>query len=413
MALADVTDWMEQFGVPGHVWYAKRLSANDTLATQAHQAGPYIPKEFLFRVFPALNRPDAENPDYRFELFVDSHPDRRTVRAIWYNNKLRSGTRNETRLTGFGGQASALLDPDSTGALAIFAFALDADGAATECHVWVCRDGAEEDLFEERLGPIEPKQFVIWTPGALPVADLFEPAPAVRAGCRLSPEEIPAPWLARFPPGEEIIRKTLELRPPDATTPDIRLLRRRQCEYELFLSVEEAVYLPRIRQGFATVDNFISLAQSILQSRKSRSGNSLELHARCIFGEEGLRPNVEFSYRPVIEGGRRPDFLFPSTQAYENSSFPDAGLRMLAAKTTCKDRWRQILNEADRIRTKHLLTLQEGVSEGQFREMCEANVRLVVPAGLHEAYPASVRPHLITLESFIGDVRLLTVSGHS
>ena len=82
---------------------------------------------------------------------------------------------------------------------------------------------------------------------------------------------------------------------------------------------------------------------------------------------------------------------------------------MLTAKTTCKDRWRQVLNEANRIPQKHLLTLQEGVSEGQFREMHEAGVQLVVPLGLHDSYPESVRPHLITLESFIGDVRLLSI----
>ena len=80
---------------------------------------------------------------------------------------------------------------------------------------------------------------------------------------------------------------------------------------------------------------------------------------------------------------------------------------MLAAKTTCKDRWRQIINEADRIRTKHLLTLQEGVSENQFREMTGSGVRLVVPEGLQNAYPGSVRPHLVTLESSIADIRIL------
>ena len=82
---------------------------------------------------------------------------------------------------------------------------------------------------------------------------------------------------------------------------------------------------------------------------------------------------------------------------------------MLAVKTTCKDRWRQILNEANRIPTKHLLTLQEGVSEGQFKEMSEAGVQLVVPAPLASSFPESVRPHLQTLESFIGDVRLLAL----
>lgn len=80
-------------------------------------------------------------------------------------------------------------------------------------------------------------------------------------------------------------------------------------------------------------------------------------------------------------------------------------------KTTCKDRWRQILNEADRIPVKHLLTLQEGVSEGQFREMTEAGVQLVVPVPLVSSFPKSVQPHLQSLESFIGDVRLLAPAG--
>ena len=86
---------------------------------------------------------------------------------------------------------------------------------------------------------------------------------------------------------------------------------------------------------------------------------------------------------------------------------PAYGLRMLAVKTTCRDRWRQVLNEADRIGTKHLLTLQEGVSANQFREMTDAGVRLVVLEPLVTKYPKSVQPHLQTLESFIGDVRLL------
>ena len=85
---------------------------------------------------------------------------------------------------------------------------------------------------------------------------------------------------------------------------------------------------------------------------------------------------------------------------------------MLAVKTTCKDRWRQILAEADRIGTKHLLTLQEGISERQFQEMVDAGVQLVVPEPLKEKFPSSVREHLQTVESFIADVRLLNVAGN-
>lgn len=80
---------------------------------------------------------------------------------------------------------------------------------------------------------------------------------------------------------------------------------------------------------------------------------------------------------------------------------------MLAAKTTCRDRWRQILNEADRIEKKHLLTLQEGVSEAQFREMDEANIQLVAPRALLGKFPKSVRPRIQTLQGFMDELRSL------
>ena len=67
---------------------------------------------------------------------------------------------------------------------------------------------------------------------------------------------------------------------------------------------------------------------------------------------------------------------------------------MLVVKTTCKDRWRQILNEADRIPVKHLFTLQEGVSVNQFQEMCESNVRLVVPKPLINKYLLEIQGYL-------------------
>lgn len=146
------------------------------------------------------------------------------------------------------------------------------------------------------------------------------------------------------------------------------------------------------------------LAQPILQRRKSRSGRSLELHTRRIFIEEGLEEGRQFSWQAESEAGHRPDFLFPSAEAYKNQNFPAERLRMLAVKTTCRDRWRQILNEAARIERKNLLTLQEGVSESQFREMTEAGVQLVVPKPLAAKFPASVRPRLLTLDRFVGQV---------
>jgi hypothetical protein len=182
-------------------------------------------------------------------------------------------------------------------------------------------------------------------------------------------------------------------------------MQRRDCEYEMFQSVEEATFLPRLIPGFTSISSFTTLAQSILQSRKSRAGNSLELHARQIFEESGLKRDQQFSHKPKIDGN--PDFIFPSKAAYSDSDFPVAGLRMLAAKTTCKDRWRQVTKEAKRLTERHLLTLQAGVTESQFAEMAEAGVRLVVPTALHNAYPSKVRTKLISFEKFIRGVKKL------
>jgi len=404
MPVTDLTDWLAQFAGPDYVWFVKRLSGNDTLATRAHQAGPYIPKEFLFEIFPELDQQQIRNPDRVFPLYIDSHADRRDVRAIWYNNKFHGGTRNEARITGFGGAASALLDPESTGALTIFAF----NPEKGECHVWVCQHETEEDIVEERIGPVEPGKALVWSPGGLTAG--VPPAPKVRANCWLTAKEIPEEWLKQFPSGEEIVRKTIELRADNALNPDKRLLRRRDCEFEIFRSVEEAVELPVIKAGFSSIEAFTARAQSILQRRKARSGRSLELHAKALLTEEGLKEGAQFVHQPseADPGKRGPDFLFPTCAAYADPSFPPARLRMLAVKTTCKDRWRQILTEADRIKTKHLLTLQEGVSEKQFQEMVSAGVQLVVPEPLKSTFPASVQEHLQTVESFIADIRLLT-----
>lgn len=406
MAIADLADWLDENTGPDTVWYVKRLAANDTLASGAHQAGPYIPKEFLLEVFPSMNKPAVKNPDKWFELRVDSHGDARTVRAVWYNNKLHGGTRNETRLTNFGGGSSALLDPDSTGALAVFSFHHKPGQDATACHVWVCDHEVEADLIEDRIGPVEPGKWRIWSIDKQQ-EDLFSVIEKPRTSCWLETGDIPPQWLVQFPTGAEIIHKTVQLRPDHGLPVDARLLKRRECEYEIFRSVEKAIELPIIRKGFETVEEFIARAQTILQRRKARSGKSLELHAREIFLEENLREGQDFDHQPESDPGKRPDFLFPSAAAYKNPSFPAQNLRMLAAKTTCKERWRQILNEADRVEKKHLLTLQEGVSEGQFREMTDAKVQLVVPTGLISAYPQGIQPYLQTFESFIGDIRLL------
>lgn len=402
--MTDLTTWLEEYSAFDIPWYVKRLSGNDTLANGTHQAGPYIPKGFLFEVFPELDR-DKLNPDVWFRVSIDSHSDERDVRAVWYNNKFHGGTRNETRLTNFGGGSSALLDPENTGAIAVFAFVRTSGRPAYRCHAWVCRNEVEEDSVECCVGPVDPGQglrLVESATGSLP-------EPIQRGSCWLERSEIPPNWLEEFPSGDTIVRKAVELQPARSLSPDTRLMKRRECEFDIFRSLEEAKELPEIMQHktFTDINQFLKLAQSILQRRKTRSGRSLELHARIIFTESGLSEGQDFTYQPHTEPGRRPDFVFPSEEAYQDPSFPQSSLRMLAVKTTCKDRWRQILNEAARIERKHLLTLQEGMSERQFNEMVESRVQLVVPDPLHKKLSAKIRSQVMTLERFIDEAKHL------
>jgi hypothetical protein len=103
----------------------------------------------------------------------------------------------------------------------------------------------------------------------------------------------------------------------------------------------------------------------------------------------------------VTENHSCPDFLFPSFCAYHDSAFPASSLVMLGAKTTCKDRWRQVLSEANRIEAKHLVTLEAAISESQTAEMESHHLSLVVPQAIHTTYTVSQQPSLMTVGSFI------------
>lgn len=395
----ELADWLDEH-TKGWFWYVKRLSGNDTLANGSHQAGFYIPKPLFFRLFPSLEQHTHENADAWFELTIDSHPDARNVRVVWYNNKLRGGTRDEVRVTNLGGGQSALLDPESTGALAVIAFRQTDGGDTDACNVWVCRNEVEEDMVERETGPIEPGRWTTWPPDGGLLALLQT---TVRADCRLERHELPPEWLVEFPSGAEIIRTVMELRPDSELAVDRRLLRRRDCEFELFQSLEEAVELPRAQEGFNTIAEFLAAAQTVLQRRKARSGKSLELHMREVLIEEAFEEERDFTYQP--KAGNNPDFLFPNEAAYLDTTFPRQRLRMLAVKTTLRDRWRQVTEECSDLPTRHLLTLQEGVSEAQFKLITDAGIRLVVPAKQIEKYANSIRPHVLTIEAFMADVR--------
>lgn len=135
--------------------------------------------------------------------------------------------------------------------------------------------------------------------------------------------------------------------------------------------------------------------------RKSRVGLALENHLEIIFRASDIR----FQRAATTEGRARPDFLFPGAEQYRDPTFGSLYLTMLGVKSTCKDRWRQVLAEAERIDRKHLLTLETSISTNQTSEMQANNLQLVIPRGLHNTYGDAQKAWLLDLAGFIGTIR--------
>ncbi|MBQ7557668.1 MAG: restriction endonuclease, partial [Lachnospiraceae bacterium] len=105
------------------------------------------------------------------------------------------------------------------------------------------------------------------------------------------------------------------------------------------------------------------------------------------------------------ENKSRPDFIFPSIKLYHDEGYPADQLTMLGSKTSAKDRWRQVLEEADRIERKHLITLEGAISENQTNEMISRHLQLVVPKEIHETFSESQQSWLYSVDDFLREVR--------
>lgn len=169
-----------------------------------------------------------------------------------------------------------------------------------------------------------------------------------------------------------------------------------EMEEQLYKTFEFHLLNERIAQGF-TPDTFISEAKSVMNRRKSRAGQGLENHLEQVFIERKIR----YDRTPCTEAKSRPDFIFPGIKEYKDPRFDEIKLHMLGAKTSCKDRWRQVLVEADRIERKHLITMDTFISSAQTDEMRAHNLQLVIPASRHARYSEEQRLWLFSLEDFI------------
>ena len=371
----------------GQRTFCKFLSANDTDPKQSHQAGIYIPQNSFSILFdsPGIKGDNKDrfvsvNWHYEEEYISDE------VRFIYYGRN----TRNEYRIT-----HTPFFKTEYTGALFVFtqcneenyqAFILNTDDEInqfldafglspheTNCLIDGCKPTSDNDLIKAFIQDIDDKGID------------FPDSKRMSAAAR------------------DICDKTISPHALILTNPDKKILDWTDMEYNIFKAVEYSRYGNIVSQGFPSVDEFVDMANQVLNRRKSRAGKSLEHHLAAIFDGNHL----PFEEQVVTEGNKRPDFIFPSKKAYHDLTYPTNKLISLAAKTTCKDRWRQVLNEANRLKDdyKYLCTLQQGISVAQLDEMQAEKVRLIVPKPYIKTYPEERRNDIWSLDKFIAYVR--------
>lgn len=360
--------------------FAKSLSPNDTGLTGGHQCGIYIPKQSVKLIF---DEPFERGENHeRFAQILWNDEITTDSRFIYYG----SGTRNEYRITRFG-RGFDLLKPDHTGDVVVlckdaddryFAYTLSTDDdiqglldalsiPITSLGGLIKDESIENEVVEESIYEDYYLSFGCDFPSTFIMA--------------VSAQEI-----------DEILNKgDLDI------SPDELLLRWIETEYSLFRHIETRYYHFVVEEPAKSLDDFVKTGLEITNRRKARAGKSLEHHLAALFDLY----NLKYSAQATTELNKKPDFIFPSEEAYQDKGFPSNQLIFLGSKTTCKDRWRQVLNEADRIPHKYLFTLQQGVSPNQIEEMHAEHLTLVVPEAYHSFYPKTEYESVITLAEFI------------
>lgn len=180
--------------------------------------------------------------------------------------------------------------------------------------------------------------------------------------------------------------------------PDIVLMKWMEREEILYRTFEKHLISEKLAQGFENdVDGFFRFSLSAQNRRKSRAGQALENHVEQLL----IARNIRYDRTKVTENKSKPDFIFPSIEAYHDTAFNTELLTMLGVKSTCKDRWRQVLSEADRVTDKHLLTFEAAISVNQTTEMKSHSLQLVVPEGIHGTYSDEQQKWLMNVTDFM------------
>jgi hypothetical protein len=390
--------------------FVKKLSNNDRDWAQLpnkHQAGVYIrPAERDSGFFPALIEKDRAEGGaairecyFRTEWPQAGETQERT-RLVNYTSK---GA--ETHMTRLPKAAFATLSPAS---LLVIGRSSEPGVASFRC---LTIESTSEDalVLADTLGL-----------DANFVAGIFDPATAVqeeRATILDYAAQVVAAWLggtiAAFANDVAAMPGTLELatmarqkyladhqlvklspfeldRPGDAVR-DIS----RSVEWDLFREFqrrERAVALVRTILGDtpvelnaarvirSLVDNIGEVDRLMLsasQQRKSRAGYSFEHQIEAMLIDGG----IPFAKQVIMDAKKRPDFILPFLRQFQNPIAGSAPGLILSAKTTLRERWKQVQREMAG-GDLFLATVDETIAANAIEDMASLGIVLVVPEAL-------------------------------
>ena len=273
--------------------YCKFLSANDSGETSGHQSGILISKSAKAMLWAddemRKNHILKKHGNIRWQDDYDTE-----CTFTWYESK------NELRITGFG-RGQSPLTAEYTGALFVLVKDSEED---YQGYLLNTDDDIEQFLDTFGLTPAETNRPI----------EINRVSPEIREkqaiDSFIESLKVDFPASAEMSRAARVIQYQVYLnRPLAIKDPDSILLRWTDQEYTLFRAIEHARYGDIVTRGFASVDDFVTMANQVLNRRKSRAGKSLEHHLAAIFDENIIRHRLsqkKIKNRTFCSHQRRP-----------------------------------------------------------------------------------------------------------
>jgi len=125
----------------------------------------------------------------------------------------------------------------------------------------------------------------------------------------------------------------------------------------------------------AKAEDIRGIFKSMQNSIFALAGNCFQNYLRLWLDAFG----IPYEPQEPVDGARTPDFVLPGIEFYFSKDREPDDAILLAAKTSCRERWQQILAEGRRVETHHLATLDSAIPGRTLKKMQADRVIVIVP----------------------------------